>query len=677
MRREKAWSMKSLCGRLHRGWNLFRYHHPLQFIRRFQTLATRHFERLLPSTVLSNIESGSLRVEVCPLLRQIAGRRVELWPKRSTEEYLNGIAVGRFTFLNVTRDLRRAPAAFQAESITREAIDWNPDAPRLWRFHLQCQESVLNLAFAGHPQIAWDHIESWLRCERHRAPLIDPDAWHPFCISRRLPVWLMLAACFPPPASMEVNFWRSVAQQTEWLRTHQERDIGGNHLIENYRALAIAAVSLDGGIRINIPNLKTKILTEMSSQILPSGEHCERTPTYHCLMWLAAMEMAELFALHEGETEYVQRLRRTVRSMSNFSESILHPDGDIPLFGDSVFGETPSPTALFSTKDVKDVNRQSSVNSVTLDYWTDRPSDGNFLIVDLGQMVCDHLPAHGHADLLTLEASLNGRRVLVDSGVYDYEDSEMRNYCRSTAAHNTLQVNGKNHADIWSRFRMGARGHVRSCRNGTMLVGPSILGPRAAAANGVGIGRGDEIRWCAARHDAYQSLGVAATGRIVLSRTYGSTPDWIIIDWVATKRPVGLTNRLHFHPDLQLKMTTDGTVYWNIDRGEAQQEFQVQRLGNGEVDLLPGWYCPDFGVRRQNSVLTTCQSVRPHTPHPARLGAAGNTIAWCGWRVRSIENPLTVSVEIRHEKLAFTWLDTTGLFDLHELDLQSANALKT
>ena len=47
--------------------------------------------------------------------------------------------------------------------------------------------------------------------------------------------------------------------------------------------------------------------------------------------------------------------------------------------------------------------------------------------------------------------------MIVDSGVYEYEEGEMRNYTRSTKAHNTLTIDGKDQAECWGSFRVARR----------------------------------------------------------------------------------------------------------------------------------------------------------------------------------------------------------------------------
>ena len=74
-----------------------------------------------------------------------------------------------------------------------------------------------------------------------------------------------------------------------------------------------------------------------------------------------------------------------------------------------------------------------------------RTADGHYLVCDAAPIGPDYLPGHAHGDLLSFELSLGGHRVFVDSGVESYEADELRRYCRSTRAHNTVELDG---ADI-------------------------------------------------------------------------------------------------------------------------------------------------------------------------------------------------------------------------------------
>ncbi len=76
---------------------------------------------------------------------------------------------------------------------------------------------------------------------------------------------------------------------------------------------------------------------------------------------------------------------------------------------------------------------------VMRDGWDDTD---NVLVVDCGE-VGSLAGGHGHADALSIELALHGKTLLVDSGTYTYHESrEMRDYFRSSTAHNTLAVDG-------------------------------------------------------------------------------------------------------------------------------------------------------------------------------------------------------------------------------------------
>ena len=60
-------------------------------------------------------------------------------------------------------------------------------------------------------------------------------------------------------------------------------------------------------------------------------------------------------------------------------------------------------------------------------------------------------------DVLSSELTLQGQRAIVDTGVSSYERGPERHYERSTAAYNTIRVDGLEQAEIWGGFRVGRR----------------------------------------------------------------------------------------------------------------------------------------------------------------------------------------------------------------------------
>ena len=76
----------------------------------------------------------------------------------------------------------------------------------------------------------------------------------------------------------------------------------------------------------------------------------------------------------------------------------------------------------------------------------------NYLLVDCGE-VGALSGGHGHADTLAIELAVQGKTVLVDSGTYTYHESrELRNYFRSTTAHNTLVIDKISSSEPGDKF---------------------------------------------------------------------------------------------------------------------------------------------------------------------------------------------------------------------------------
>jgi Heparinase II/III-like protein/Heparinase II/III N-terminus len=70
--------------------------------------------------------------------------------------------------------------------------------------------------------------------------------------------------------------------------------------------------------------------------------------------------------------------------------------------------------------------------------------DTMMVVFDAGALGLPPLYAHGHADALSFWLSYGGQEFLVDPGTFCYYGQELwRDYFRSTAAHNTLRVDGQ------------------------------------------------------------------------------------------------------------------------------------------------------------------------------------------------------------------------------------------
>ncbi|MCA9135473.1 MAG: heparinase II/III-family protein [Planctomycetales bacterium] len=560
----------SLRRRISRWVALLRYHRPSQFGWRLYRIIQRQLRKRLPQRYVFSPSHGRVRWKpgARVAMAKIAQRRLRLWPLRSV--HAAAMADGKFCYLNETRDLNIDSSASAIQ------INWNPDAPRLWRFHLQCHEDMLEIVEAKGAAAAFQIVDSWIRDPRHRSPSGDPDAWHPFCISRRMPVWLALAASHDLPVGLQEVFWKSVSDQLAWLCKNCEWDLGGNHLLENLTAIYLADCFLDFGDQETRWSVETELMRQLADQILPSGEHYERAPTYHALMLVCTLQCIE--AAKYAASPSCEAMVKVAGRMTQLARWLRQPDGNMPLLSDSAREETPDLDLLFAWAD-DHVNEADFAGETGFDgapdYWMHQSEPGDRLIFDVGPLACDHLPAHGHADLLQITATISGRDAIVDTGNYQYEPGDMRTYCRRTSAHNVLQLDEREQCDVWSSFRMGRRGHPTSIHRG------QIAG----------------YRWCSAMHDGFS----CPTGRIVL----GGDACWTIIDWFVGDRGRPLaTSRLHWHPDWQLEVTDseESATAWLTDNPEKR--CRITRLNlTGKLGLHDGYYCPCFGEKVANQVL--------------------------------------------------------------------------
>jgi uncharacterized heparinase superfamily protein len=455
-------------------------------------------------------------------------------------------------------------------------FDWaslDREAPtRLWRFQLHYHEFLENLLreqpSAQAAEHLWSLIAAWIDLyDTSSAARGDPC--HPYVVSRRIPVWVKLFLRHPPRGPLAERVLSLLAAQARWLHRNLEFDLGGNHLLQNLRGLAVAAVLFDGPEpRRWLATVWRHLRRELLEQILPHGEHFERSPAYHVDMLLALADI-QMAARSAGGT-WAAALDEPLSKMATFLREILHPDGQIPLFGDSTFHQIPHPQVVLQELGFPyQVPRPGRATSKIIgDYWVFREAN-NYVIFDGGPVGPDHLPAHAHADLLTLEASWSGRRLIVDAGVFDYEDSPERAYCRSTAAHNTLEIDGENQCDVWSRFRMGRRGWP-----GKLLAGVD-----------------GAFHWAHCTHNAYRHLGVREVKRVVVVSEQGGI---VILDFAKGRGRHLLCSRIRI--DGSWVVTQEGASFVRVQNGSAV--LKITTVGRDlPIKIKRADYYPLFGQR--------------------------------------------------------------------------------
>ncbi len=86
-------------------------------------------------------------------------------------------------------------------------------------------------------------------------------------------------------------------------------------------------------------------------------------------------------------------------------------------------------------------------------------------VIDCGPLGYRSIAAHGHADCLSIAICLDDDWVVADPGTYCYHRERVwRDHFRSTAAHNTVTVDGENQSRILGPFLWGHRARARAVR---------------------------------------------------------------------------------------------------------------------------------------------------------------------------------------------------------------------
>ena len=545
--------------RLDRGLQLVRTYPPTQIAERlFKTFKRKAGLRYVPANPPGDVQVG----DYTRFARLFAATAP--WQNHRSAD----LATGQVTLLNETQPLGYP-------------FDWrcgkSPRPSHLWRFQLHYHEYLLNLVkntdesapqpFASHWDLAWEIISHWIEQNAPADRQVDADAWHPYCISRRAPVWMKLLAGSRPANADRIEL--SLFDQVDSLSRNLETDLRGNHLLENLHALAMAGCFFEGSRARRWREQARRLLQrELAFQVLPSGEHYERSPMYHCVVLANLLQLA--YVAGDLDSPLRDLVQSHAQRMLDLLVNIICPDGEIPLLADSCFDEAPSVGQILEFAELAGVEPNPDHqcgSSVTGEYWVHQ-TDRDWFLLDAGPVAATGLPGHAHCDLLNVVGSIRGQRFLVDSGNGSYDLDSTRSYCRSSVAHNVLTADQMDHCDVWSKFRMGHQGRVTGFRSGSR-------GP---------------FDWVRASHDAYRRIGLPEIVRWVAC--HRDRLCWVCLDCLSgDSRHHTLQGFLHFDESVRLSAIDQHRWLARTDTGD----YQVGFVGCQKIQLARGQVCQAFG----------------------------------------------------------------------------------
>jgi uncharacterized heparinase superfamily protein len=404
-----------------------------------------------------------------------------------------------------------APNRFRFLNQERRIESWNdPGTPKLWLYNLHYFESPTA-----------DLIQKWIA----ENPVGKGNGWEPYPLSLRICNWIKWSLAGNP---LEQSALESLALQTSYLAQTVEYHLLGNHLLANAKALLFAGALFEGAVAEDWLASGLRIMTaQLPEQVLADGGHYERSPMYHSLI---LEDVLDLVNLHRTWPDLLPDWSKVAGRMLGWLQNMTHPDGRIAFFNDAAFGVAPEVVAL--TNYAERLAIQPEQLPLGDSGYIRLENDCAVVLFDAAPIGPDYQPGHAHADTLSFELSVRGRRTIVNSGTSTYEKYADRHIQRGTASHNTIRIDGQDSSEVWSAFRVARRAR-----------------PIEASTDGRAFAR--------ASHTGYLRL----KDPVRHTRTLELLPDALVIsDAVEARGRHYVEIYFHLHPEADVSIQLDGQV---------------------------------------------------------------------------------------------------------------------
>ena len=503
------------------------------------------------------------------------------------------------------------------------------DVKNIWELNRLHQLVMFALAHVWTGDVQYEQellaqLISW----REQNPFMHGLNWKsPLESGMRLIAWALVVAVMSEQERVQ-RFFRQEMRTT--LYEHQyvlraffsKHSSANNHLIGEMTGLYVGAVVWPWfrESRAWQSFARQLLIDEMARQVEEDGVGQERATEYQ-LFIIEFFLLAGALGHAIGEPfppAYWERLQQMVAVLAAMADRAGH----LPMFGDGDGGQviwlpgTPEARAesiiqLGCERAGLDAegDRAPDLRAALL-LWGQRPEDiplapikmplrrlhafpqGGYYVLSADRgtehewmVVVDAAPhglaplyAHGHADALSFWLSYGGCEFLVDPGTFCYYANETwRSYFQSTAAHNTVRIDGEEQSVALGRFLWG---EVAQCQ----------------------VERLDETEISVdfeATHDGYHRLSDPVTHRrqLSLSKTSGAL---VITDYLDCQRSHQV--ELFFHFGAACQVTPQGSGRFELVNGDKQLCLEVDaqltpELFYGSEQPMAGWISPHFGVK--------------------------------------------------------------------------------
>lgn len=473
------------------------------------------------------------------------------------------ILIDQFTFINLTNKVDLSKA-------------WNNKGlQHLWRYNLHYFEYLFKLAYEysnGNNQNQYYNkfkylIENWI----DNNSFAYGDGWHPYTISLRMSNWISVYHVFRKRIVLDYDFDRkfktTIYLQYKYLQNNLEKDVLGNHYMENIKALIIGSIFFED--RKVKDKFKSELLKQLEEQILKDGMHFELSPMYHKII---LEDLIKITYWLKDDSIY-RDLIYFIKKMIDVSYSFEKNFGKTPAFNDSADGVSKDYKILLEVcRKYFDLSPQFRNKFECSGFYIIEDKHKK-LIFYTGDICPTYLPAHGHCDALSFEISINQVPVIVNSGTYKYEKGIWRNYFRSTKAHNTVTISDREQSQYWNSFRVAKR--IKGLKRKYFIY------------NGIRFYAGSYIAYHKGEHKRY--IGYIDESLI------------IVLDYVKCNidnKDNNIKSYLHFAPWAHLYF--EDNIVQVVCVGE---DIKIIPIGTSNIEIQQGWYSEQFNKKEENDVL--------------------------------------------------------------------------
>ena len=446
--------------------------------------------------------------------------------------------------------------------------DWNNTKySKLWLYNLHYFDDLNSHKASNRVNLHKSFIDLWI----DENPPFKGIGWESYPSSLRIINWIKWSM---KGNSLKDHWVLSLEIQVRFLSNNIEMHLLGNHIIANAKALIFAGLFFQGNEATRWYKKGKKLLeSELSEQILPDGGSFELSTMYHSIL---LEDMLDLVNLHRTYNQKILNgLEDKIPLMFNWLKVMCHPDGQISFFNDAAFGVAPSLEALENYAERLNfsefISNKDRISKLENSGYTRIEFDNLVALIDRSPIGPDYLPAHAHADTLSFELSLYGKRIIVNSGTSIYGETEERQRQRSTNSHSTVMIDGENSSEVWSGFRVARRAKI---------------------SKSFEIDDGDKIT-LSASHNGYHRL----KGKPTHFRKWEFFNQLLLVeDQIIGKGVHDIDVIFPLHPSLNLINTNLNEVLVEVLGKKIRLKFE----GKGSLNVEKSTYHPEFGLSIDN-----------------------------------------------------------------------------